>query len=95
MQLIGRGILDEFKNKYADSRSYIDSWEKEVEEAQWNSPHDVKRRYPKSSILTKKRVIFNINGNKYRLCVIIDYGSKIVLAKKIAIHSKYDKWNLD
>ena len=95
MHLIGRGVLNEFKKKYVDSKPHIDSWEKEVEEAQWSTPHDVKKRYPKVSILTKKRAIFNINGNKYRLCVIIDYASKIVLIKKIAIHSKYDKWNLN
>lgn len=94
MKLIGRKILNDFKEQHADARSQIESWETEVEEAQWSSPVDLKRRYPKASILNDQYVVFNVCWNKYRLLVQVGYKTNIVLIKKIGTHKEYDKWNL-
>lgn len=95
MKLLGKQLLHEFKEKHADARSHIASWEAEVEEMQWNTPHDLKGRYPKASILRDQQVVFNICGNKYRLLVKVNYKNGIVLAIKIGTHKEYDNWNLN
>jgi len=94
MKLIGKKNLDDFKEKHADARSQIESWEAEVEEAQWNSPADIKQRYPKASILNDQHVVFNICWNKYRLLVQVGYKTNIVLIKKIGTHKEYNNWNI-
>ena len=94
MKLIGKKNLDDFKEKHADARSQIEAWEAEVEEAQWNSPADLKQRYPKASILSDQYVVFNICWNKYRLVVQVGYKTNIVLIKKIGTHKEYDNWNI-
>lgn len=95
MKLIGKSILDEFKQKHADTRPQIDSWEAEVKEAQWKTPQDLKNRHPKASILSKQRVVFNICGNKYRLLTIVTYKTGVVLVNKIGTHNEYDNWVID
>lgn len=95
MKLIGKPILNNFKKQHADARSQIESWEAEVEEAQWSSPADLKRRYPKASLLKDQHVVFNICWNKYRLLVLVSYKTNIVLVKKIGTHKEYDNWNID
>lgn len=94
MKLIGKKLLHDFKEKHADARSQIDSWEAEVEEVQWNTPLDLKKRYLKASLVRNQHVIFHICGNKYRLLVQVNYKNGMVLIKKIGTHKEYDNWNL-
>lgn len=94
MKLLGKKLLHDFKEKYADARSQIESWEAEVEEAQWNTPHDLKSKYQRASLIGNQEVIFNICGNKYRLWVQVNYKNKIVLTKKIGTHKEYDGWDI-
>lgn len=94
MKLIGKPILNNFKEQHADARSQIESWEAEVKEAQWSSPADLKRRYPKASLLKNQHVVFNICWNKYRLLVQVSYKTNIVLVKKIGTHKEYDNWDI-
>jgi mRNA interferase HigB len=94
MKLLGKQILHDFKEQHADGRSQIESWEADVEEAQWNTPHDLKSRYPKASLVGDQQVVFNICGNRYRLLVQVNYKNGIMLVKKIGTHKEYDNWNI-
>lgn len=92
MKLLGKQILHDFKERHPDTKSHVDSWEAEVEEAQWKTPIDLKRDFQKASILKDNHVIFDILGNRYRLLVQITYKNGLVLTKKAGTHKEYDKW---
>lgn len=92
MKLLGKQILHDFKERHPDAKSHVDSWEAEVEEAQWKTPIDLKRDFQKASILKDNHVIFDILGNRYRLLVQITYKNGVVLTKKAGTHKEYDKW---
>lgn len=94
MKLLGKQIIYEFKEQHTDAKSQIDSWEAEVEEAQWSTPADLKRRFPKASILKNNHVVFDFCWNRYRLLVQITYKISIVLIKKVGTHKEYDKWKI-
>jgi mRNA interferase HigB len=94
MKLLGKTLLHDFKKNHADAQSKIDSWEAEVEDAQWDTPHDLKKRYPRASLVGDQQVIFNICGNKYRLWVQVNYKNGIVLVKNIGTHKEYDRWDV-
>ncbi len=92
MKVVGKKTLNDFKVRRADVRSYIDAWICEVEEAEWESPHDIKQQYVAASFLADNRVVFNLKGNNYRLDVKVSYVSKTVLIKRIGTHAEYDNW---
>ena len=94
MKLLGKKLLHDFKEEYAEARSQIESWEAEVERAQWNTPHDLKKRYPKASLVKDRQVVFNLCWNKYRLLVQVNYRNGIVLIKKVGTHKEYDNWKI-
>lgn len=94
MKILGKPILREFTNKRVDTRSQIESWEAEVEAADWKTPIDLKQRYPKASLIGKQQVVFNICGNRYRLWVSIAYQTGIVMVKKVGTHKEYDDWEI-
>ena len=95
MKLIGKPILEDFKRKHADARSQIESLEVELNDAHWNSSADLKRRYPKASLLKHQHVVFNLCWNRYRLLLQMSYQNNIVLIKKIGTHKEYDSWNVN
>ena len=94
MRLLAKHILQDLKKRDDDARSQIESWEAEAEEAQWATPHDLKARYPKASIIKGQNAIFDICRNKYRLWVKINYKNRTVLIKKIGTHEEYEKWEI-
>ncbi|MEO8493509.1 MAG: type II toxin-antitoxin system HigB family toxin [Planctomycetota bacterium] len=92
MRVVGKQILDDFKQRHADARSQVDAWLAEAEDAKWESPNDIKARFATASILGNNRVVFNLKGNSYRLDVKVTYKTKVVLIKRIGTHAEYDKW---
>ena len=95
MKLLGIKVLYEFMEKHADSRSHLESWKAEVEESQWKSPFDIKCRYPKASLIGNQQIVFDICRNKYRLLVLVNFKSSIVLVKRIGTHKEYDSWDIE
>jgi len=91
MQLIGKEILNTFKNEHPDARSQVDSWTAETESVTWKTPQDVGSRF-KADFPGKQQIIFDICWNKYRLWVKVAYNTSIVIVKAIGTHKEYEKW---
>ena len=91
MRVIAKKLLREFWLKQTDSEQQLKTWYKEASKAKWTSPSDIKRDYPKASILKGSIVVFNICGNKYRLIVKINYLRQWVFIRFIGTHSDYHK----
>lgn len=91
MKLHGLLMLEEFRQRHADSRGPLNAWQAEVEAAQWQAPHDIKVRFPSASFLAENRVIFNIKGNTYRLVVKVKYQYGMLLIEWVGTHAEYDK----
>jgi hypothetical protein len=51
----------------------------------------LKAKYGNASIISSKRVVFNLKGNDYRLIVDIEYRLKIVFIVWFGTHNEYDK----
>lgn len=93
MHVIKRKPLVDFYEQqgHQDAKGALEAWYYEATHAQWASPADIKALYSSASILKDNRVVFNIAGNKYRLIVRINYGSRTVFVRFIGTHREYDK----
>ncbi len=47
-----------------------------------------------ASIINESVVVFNIEGNKYRLVVDVDYSRQAMFVKFIGTHAQYDRLKL-
>lgn len=92
MKVVGVAHLNEFCQLHADARNQTFAWLNEAEAATWQTPHELKSRYPAASLLANNRVIFNIKGNCYRLDVQISYKLQILVIKRMGTHAEYDRW---
>ena len=96
MRVFARRTMIEFVASLAGHRDQravkaaLDAWFGEARKARWSSPADVKRHYAHASIIGSERVVFNIEGNGYRLVVAVDYEKTIIWIKWIGTHADYD-----
>ena len=90
MRVFARKTLREFWTDHSASENSLKAWFSEAENSRWESPADVKKKYPHASILPDNRVVFNIKGNTYRLVVKINYGYRQVFIRFVSTHAEYD-----
>ena len=91
MRIIAREKLRQFSKRHADARGPLLAWFREVEKEEWDSPSQVRDRYPRASIVGKDRVVFRIKGNDYRLVVRVNYPYRTVAIRFIGTHAEYDR----
>ena len=73
----------------ADAREPLMARFRQVRQADWTKPADVKRAIRSGSILKDGRAVFNVAGNKYRIVVWINYPYRIVHIRFIGEHRQY------
>ncbi len=95
MLLTGRNLLTAFKQKHPPVRNWVNAWVSEVENAVWKTSQDIKNRYQTASFLGFNVVIFNVNGNSYRLVTQVLHGTDkstgAVNVKWAGTHAEYSK----
>ena len=52
---------------------------------------DVQRAAPKSRVLNRERVRFEVAGGNYRLVVAFDFRRQVAFVKFIGTHAEYDR----
>jgi mRNA interferase HigB len=90
MRVIAVKTLKQFSADHPQAEQALLSWYEEVSDTMWNNPNELKAQYRNASILSSKRVVFNIHGNSYRLIVDIEYRLKIVFIVWFGTHRQYD-----
>ena len=93
MRVIAIKTLKDYINEFHQAEQALLSWHEEVVSALWPTPNELKAQYKNASVLSERRVVFNIHGNSYRLIVDIEYRLKIVFVVWFGSHKEYDKIN--
>jgi mRNA interferase HigB len=91
MRIIAKKTLRAYWQKHANCRKELEEWYGIAIKAEWASTHDVKRHFPKASIVGDNRIVFNIAGGNYRLVVKFAYRSGIGFVRFIGTHPEYNK----
>jgi len=93
MRIIKEKTLIEFckLEKYKQAESSVKSWIYEVRYSDWNNAQELKQKYGSASVLTSKRLVFNIKGNEFRLIVDIEFKIKLVFVVWFGTHQEYDQ----
>ena len=93
MRIIKEKTLTDYRrlSKYRKAEEHLKAWVYEVKHSTWNNANELKLKYRNASIISSKRVVFNIKGYNYRLIVDIEYKLKIVFIVWMGTHEEYDK----
>jgi len=91
MRIVSLQTLRTYWEANPEVEQQLRAWHDEVISQKWEQPADIKARYANASILKKRRVVFNIKGNKYRLIVGVAFKVGVVYIKFIGTHKEYDE----
>lgn len=93
MRIIKESTLTKIcrQSRYQLAEESLKSWIYEVRYSTWSNANELKAKYGSASIISSKRVVFNIKANDYRLIVDIEYKLKIVYVVWFGTHKEYDK----
>ena len=95
MRIYSKNTLRAFWERHTESEQALRAWYREVEQADWATPAQVRERFLNASIVGNNRVVFRIRGNNYRLVVEIFYSGRKVFVRFIGTHAEYDRINAE
>ena len=95
MRIIAKSTLREFWRSHKDAEQPLKEWHQEASKAKWKSPNEVKSQFGNVSVIGKKRLVFNIAGNKYRLIVATNFQFQCFYICFIGTHKQYDTINAE
>ena len=93
MRIYSYNTLRDFWRRHPETEQNLRDWYKDAKTAAWDTPAKIRAKYPTARILPGDRVVFRINGNAYRLIVIVDYEYRVVKIRFIGSHAEYDRIN--
>ena len=73
------------------AKTALFEWYHELNKSYFKSFNELKKVYPKVSLVGDDRVVFNIMGNKFRLVIRIVFEFKAIQIKWFGSHIDYDK----
>lgn len=91
MRLFTKSTLKSFAKKHPIAEESLLDWYIAIKNANWANHNELKAQIGHASIISDKRVVFNIHGNKYRLVADIQYRPQYVFVVWLGTHSEYDK----
>ena len=91
MEIRGSDIIETFCKKHADSVEPLAKWVDMVEKAQWKNHYDLKTDFPSADYVGKRRYVFNIKGNNYRLVTIVVFFEGVIDIRFAGTHAEYNK----
>ena len=89
MRLLGKTIIEAFKQKHAQSRKPLDVWARVVETSDFGNFVELRKTFPSADQVDTKTV-FNVGGNKYRCIVITTYSIRQMVVTHVLTHDQYD-----
>jgi mRNA interferase HigB len=91
MRVIARNVLVNFWGRHPEAKIPLERWHKLVKVAKWASTDEVQKAAPKSKVLNRERVRFEVAGGNYRLVAAFDFRRQIAFVKFIGTHAEYDR----
>jgi mRNA interferase HigB len=89
MRVIARNTLVGCWSKHPEAKVALERWL--VRAAHWTSTDEVQRAAPKSKVLNRERVRFEVVGGNYRLVVAFDFRRQVAFVKFIGTHAEYGR----
>lgn len=91
MRIIAIQTLKSYWSEYPECEQSLKSWIREIRHAKWMSPNELKSSFGHASVITGKRIVFNIAGNNNRLIVDIEFNLQLVFVVWFGTHHEYDQ----
>jgi mRNA interferase HigB len=103
MRVIKSSTIRKYQKKYAAALPGLEHWLQTTRREKWASFGDVRASFPsadyvqgparetRKGVIHEHRVVFNINGNHFRLVARLDFEHKMAFVLFFGSHADYDR----
>jgi mRNA interferase HigB len=91
MNIIARGTILYYLDKYPHAKTPLLTWYSEFLKAVFKNFNELKTVYGNASIVANNRVVFNVKGNDFRLVVSVNFPRQAAYIIWFGTHTEYDK----
>ena len=91
MRIVAKKTLTQYAESHPVAASGLNDWFEKTRKASWNSLADIRKTFNSVDYVGNQRYVFNINGNNFRLVVLMMMTAKSVYIRFIGTHVEYDK----
>jgi mRNA interferase HigB len=91
MRIIAKKTLTQYAENHPQAAGSLNDWFEKTRKAEWNNLTDIRQTFNSVDYVGNQLYVFNINGNNYRLVVLILMTSKTVYIRFIGTHAEYDR----
>jgi mRNA interferase HigB len=93
MHIITRKRLNEFSEKYHETRAALARWYSLAKHNDFSNFAELRASFP-SADQVGKLTVFDIGGNRVRLIAAVHYNRKKIYIRAVLTHAEYDqsKW---
>ena len=88
---IAQITLRKFWQVHANAEKSLRAWHQAIESGNFSSSADVLAAYPAARSIGGSRIIFNLQGNQYRLVVKFRFDLGKAYVRFIGTHAEYDQ----
>lgn len=90
-RIFAKSTLREFWIKHPNAEQHLKTWYDTAMNSFWESPVEIKKTYTNASILKDSGIVFNINGNSFRLVAKFNFEKQWIFIRFIGTHMDYNK----
>lgn len=89
-RIIAKSTLKRFWERHPESEQHLKTWYATAMSSDWRTPAQIKETYASASILKNHRVVFNVQGNAFRLVVQFNYHKQWGFIRFVGTHEAYN-----
>lgn len=91
MHIIARSTLVRYYSIHPQAKTALREWYIKAEKAKWTCFADIKKDFNSVDNVGNQHYVFNINGNDFRLVVVIQFTPQRIYIRFVGTHAEYDK----
>jgi len=94
MVILNEKLIEESIKGFGDAKKPLLAFRKTVLAAKWKTPHDIRQTFPRVSIISDYRYVFDIKGNSFRLIAVVNFQLENIRILWFGTHAEYNKINV-
>ncbi len=91
MKILVRRTIIFYATHYPAASNALFVWYNEFSACEFQNFNELKHVYRNASIISNRRVVFNLKGNSFRLIVSINFQQKACYVIWFGTHKEYDQ----
>ena len=92
-RIISRPTLHKYMQDHPDAADALKGWETTITDLSFNSFAELRAQVPNVDYVNSTYLVFNINGNAYRLITLVRWSRPTLFLKEFMTHREYNVWS--